>query len=191
MMTTVKRCEWTGNDPLYIAYHDHEWGRPLHDDNKLFELLILEGMQTGLAWIIVLRKREAFREAFDFFDPQKVAEYTDEKVEELMANRGIIRHRGKIGAAIGNAKAFLQIREEYGSFDRFIWGYVNNTPIVNRANSLSELPTSTPLSERISKDLRKRGFRFVGPTVVYSFLQAAGLIDDHMAWCPFHSDHRK
>lgn len=191
MMTSVKRCEWAGNDPLYIAYHDHEWGRPLHDDNKLFELLILEGMQTGLAWIIVLRKREAFREAFDFFDPQKVAEYTDEKVEELMANRGIIRHRGKISAAIGNAKAFLQIREEYGSFDRFIWGYVNNTPIVNRANSLSELPTSTPLSEKISKDLKKRGFRFVGPTVIYSFLQAAGLIDDHMAWCPFHSDHRK
>lgn len=191
MMTSVKRCEWAGNDPLYIAYHDHEWGRPLHDDNKLFELLILEGMQTGLAWIIVLRKREAFREAFDFFDPQKVAGYTDEKIEELMANRGIIRHRGKISAAIGNAKAFLRIREEYGSFDRFIWGYVNNTPIVNRANSLSELPTSTPLSEKISKDLKKRGFRFVGPTVVYSFLQAAGLIDDHMAWCPFHSDHRK
>lgn len=191
MMTTVKRCEWAGNDPLYIAYHDHEWGRPLHDDNKLFELLILEGMQTGLAWIIVLRKREAFREAFDFFDPQKVAEYTDEKIEALMENRGIIRHRGKITAAIGNAKAFLQIREEYGSFDRFIWGYVNNTPIVNRANSLSELPTSTPLSEKISKDLKKRGFRFVGPTVIYSFLQAAGLIDDHMAWCPFHSDHRK
>lgn len=191
MTDFIKRCEWAGDDPLYVEYHDREWGRPLHDDNKLFELLILEGMQAGLAWITVLRKREAFREAFDFFDPKKVAAYTDEKVEALMGNRGIIRHRGKINAAIGNARAFLDIQTEYGSFDRFIWGYVNNTPIINRSNSLSELPTATPLSDRISKDLKKRGFKFVGSTIIYSFLQAAGLIDDHMAWCPFHSDRRK
>lgn len=191
MTDFIKRCEWAGDDPLYVEYHDREWGRPLHDDNKLFELLILEGMQAGLAWITVLRKREAFREAFDFFDPKKVAAYTDEKVEALMGNCGIIRHRGKINAAIGNARAFLDIQTEYGSFDRFIWGYVNNTPIINRSNSLSELPTATPLSDRISKDLKKRGFKFVGSTIIYSFLQAAGLIDDHMAWCPFHSDRRK
>ena len=177
-------------DQIYIDYHDNEWGRPLHDDTKLFEMLILEGMQAGLAWITVLKKREAFREAFDGFDPHKVALYDDAKIEELMKNPGIIRHRGKINAAIGNAKAFLAIQEKYGSFDRFIWEYVDGTPIVNMANSLAELPTSTPLSDQISKDLKKRGFKFVGSTIIYSFMQAVGMVDDHMVWCPWHTNNR-
>ena len=189
-MEQSRRCEWAGSDPIYIAYHDNEWGRPLHDDTKLFEMLILEGMQAGLAWITVLKKREAFREAFDGFDPHKVALYSDDKIEELMGNKGIIRHRGKINAAIGNAKAFISIQEEYGSFDRFIWGYVGNNPIINTANSLAELPVSTPLSDRISKDLKKRGFKFVGSTIIYSFMQAVGMVDDHMVWCPWHTQNR-
>ena len=189
-MEQIRRCEWAGPDPIYIAYHDNEWGRPLHDDTKLFEMLILEGMQAGLAWITVLKKREAFREAFDGFDPHKVALYSDDKIEELMGNKGIIRHRGKISAAIGNAKAFISIQEEYGSFDRFIWEYVGNNPIINTANSLAELPASTPLSDQISKDLKKRGFKFVGSTIVYSFMQAVGMVDDHMVWCPWHTKNR-
>ena len=189
-MEQVRRCEWAGPDQIYIDYHDNEWGRPLHDDTKLFEMLILEGMQAGLAWITVLKKRETFWEAFDGFDPHMVALYDDAKIEELMGNKGIIRHRGKINAAIGNAKAFLSIQEEYGSFDHFIWEYVGYTPIINIANSLAELPTSTPLSDRISKDLKKRGFKFVGSTIIYSFMQAVGMVDDHMAWCPWHTKNR-
>ena len=189
-MEQIRRCEWAGPDQIYIDYHDNEWGRPLHDDTKLFEMLILEGMQAGLAWITVLKKREAFREAFDGFDPHTVARYDDVKIEELMGNKGVIRHRGKINAAIGNAKAFLAIQEECGSFDRFIWEYVDGTPIVNTANSLAELPTSTPLSDQISKDLKKRGFKFVGSTIIYSFMQAVGMVDDHMIWCPWHTNNR-
>lgn len=189
-MKQIRRCEWAGPDPIYIAYHDNEWGRPLHDDTKLFEMLILEGMQAGLAWITVLKKREAFREAFDGFDPHKVALYSDDKIEELMGNKGIIRHRGKISAAIGNAKAFISIQVEYGSFDRFIWEYVGNNPIINTANSLAELPASTLPSDRISKDLKKRGFKFVGSTIIYSFMQAVGMVDDHMVWCPWHTQNR-
>lgn len=189
-MEQIRRCEWAGPDQIYIDYHDNEWGRPLHDDIKLFEMLILEGMQAGLAWITVLKKREAFREAFDGFDPHKVALYDDAKIEELMGNKGIIRHRGKINAAIGNARAFLAIQEAYDSFDRFIWEYVDSTPIVSMANSLAELPTSTPLSDQISKELKKRGFKFVGSTIIYSFMQAVGMVDDHMAWCPWHTNNR-
>ena len=189
-MEQIRRCEWAGPDQIYIDYHDNEWGRPLHDDTKLFEMLILEGMQAGLAWITVLKKREAFQKAFDGFDPHKVALYDDAKIEELMGNKGIIRHRGKINAAIGNAKAFLAIQEEYGSFDRFIWEYVAHTTIINTANSFAGLPTSTPLSDRISKDLKKRGFKFVGSTIIYSFMQAVGMVDDHMVWCPWHTRNR-
>ena len=163
----------------------------IHDDKKLFEMLILEGMQAGLAWITVLKKREAFRSAFDNFDPQKVALYDDAKVEALMADEGIIRHRGKINAAIGNARAFLEIQKEYGSFDRFIWAYVGGTPIVNAPHSMAELPAFTPLSDQISKDLKKRGFKFVGSTIIYAFMQAIGMVDDHMAWCPWHTNNRK
>lgn len=189
-MEQVHRCEWAGPKQIYIDYHDNEWGQPLHDDNKLFEMLILEGMQAGLAWITVLKKREAFRAAFDNFDPQKVALYDDAKVEALMADARIIRHRGKINAAIGNAKAFLEIQKEYGSFDRFIWAYVGGAPIINAPHSMEDLPVSTSLSDQISKDLKKRGFKFVGSTIVYSFMQAVGMVDDHMVWCPWHTNNR-
>ena len=190
-MEQIRRCEWAGPDPIYIDYHDNEWGKPLHDDNKLFEMLILEGMQAGLAWITVLKKRENFRTAFDGFDPHKVALYDEVKVEELLTNKGIIRHRGKINAAIGNAKAFLEIQKEYGSFDQFIWAYVGGAPIVNTPESMADIPASTPLSDRISKDLKARGFKFVGSTIVYAFMQAVGMVDDHMIWCPCHTNNRE
>lgn len=186
----LRRCQWAGDDPLYIAYHDTEWGKPLHDDDKLFELLILEGMQAGLSWITILRKREAFRAAFDGFDPQKAARWTEEKVEELMGNPAIVRNRRKILATVENARGFLKIQEEFGSFDAFLWRYVDGVPIVNHWERQEDMPASTPLSCRISQDLKRRGFRFVGPTIVYSFLQAAGLVDDHMVWCPEHTDCR-
>ena len=182
-MEQIRRCEWAGPDQIYIDYHDNEWGQPLHDDNKLFEMLILEGMQAGLAWITVLKKREAFRAAFDNFDPQKVALYDDAKVEDLMADAGIIRHRGKINAAIGNAKAFLEIQREHGSFDQFIWAYVGGVPVINTPRSMAELPASTPLSDQISKDLKKRGFQYLGSVTVYSHLQACGIINDHVETC--------
>lgn len=185
------RCEWAGSDLVYVAYHDTEWGRPEHDDRKLFEMLILEGMQAGLSWITILKKRENFRRAFDNFDPKKVAKYGDKKIAELLADEGIIRNKLKVNAAVTNAKAFLEIQREFGSFDKFIWSYVDNTPIVNRPKTLSDIPVSTPLSDRISKDLKKRGFKFVGTTIVYSFMQAVGMMDDHVVSCFCHSDNRK
>ncbi|MCM1166744.1 MAG: DNA-3-methyladenine glycosylase I [Lachnospiraceae bacterium] len=185
------RCGWAGNDPVYIAYHDAEWGRPEHDDRKLFEMLILEGMQAGLSWITILRKRENFRKAFDNFDPNKVAEYGEEKIAALLADSGIVRNRLKINAAVANAKAFLEVQREFGSFDKFIRGYVNDTPIINRPKTLGDVPASTPLSDRISRDLKKRGFKFVGTTIIYSFMQAVGIVDDHLVSCFCHSDNRK
>lgn len=182
-MEPICRCDWAGNDPVYIAYHDNEWGRPVHDDNRLFEMLILEGMQAGLSWITVLRKREAFRAAFDGFDPEKVALYKEEKVEKLMADKGIIRHRGKINAAIQNAKLFLEIQKKYGSFDTFIWNYVDYTPIINYPECIADLPAATPLSDQISKDLKKLGFKFVGSTIIYSFMQSIGMVNDHIVGC--------
>lgn len=182
-MEQIYRCEWAGNDPVYIAYHDKEWGRPVHEDNRLFEMLILEGMQAGLSWITVLKKREAFRAAFDGFDPEKVALYNEEKVEKLMADKGIIRHRGKINAAIQNAKIFLEVQKKYGSFDMFIWSYVDYTPIINNPESIADLPATTPLSDRISKDLKKLGFKFVGSTIIYSFMQSIGMVNDHIVGC--------
>jgi DNA-3-methyladenine glycosylase I len=176
------RCFGTGI-PIYEQYHDNEWGRPVHDDNKLFEMLILEGMQAGLSWITVLKKREAFREAFDNFDPKKIALYDDVKIQELMKNEGIIRNRLKINAAVGNAKAFLEIVKEYGSFDKFIWSYVNGIPIIGNWKSFEEMPLTTPIADRISKDLKKRGFNFVGTTIIYSFMQAVGMVNDHLAEC--------
>lgn len=177
------RCSWPGDIPIYLDYHDNEWGRPLHDDGKLFELLILEGAQAGLSWITVLKKREAYREAFDGFDPATVALYDEEKVEELMANEGIIRNRRKINAAITNAKLFLDVVEEFGSFDAFIWDYVDGTPIVNHWLTQEDIPATTPLSDRISKDLKKRGFKFVGSTIVYAYMQSIGMVNDHIADC--------
>ena len=177
------RCSWPGDIPIYVDYHDNEWGRPTHDDRMLFELLVLEGAQAGLSWITVLKKREAYREAFDGFDPGAVALYGEAKVEELMANEGIIRNRLKINAAITNAKLFLDVAREIGSFDAFIWGYVDGTPIVNHWLTQEEIPATTPLSDRISKDLKKRGFKFVGSTIVYAYMQSIGMVNDHVADC--------
>lgn len=182
-MEEKTRCSWAGDDPTYVDYHDNEWGRPTHDDRMLFELLVLEGAQAGLSWITILRKREAYREAFDGFDPGAVACYGEAKVEELMANEGIVRNRLKINAAIANAKLFLDVVDEFGSFDAFIWGYVDGEPIVNRWEAQEDVPATTPLSDRISKDLKKRGFKFVGPTIVYAYLQSIGMVNDHVTDC--------
>jgi len=182
-MSEKFRC--FGDTPIYIDYHDNEWGRPVHDDNRLFEMLILEGAQAGLSWITVLKKREAYREAFDGFDPAKVALYDDTKVQELLANEGIIRNRLKINAAIINAKLFLEIQKQHGSFDKFIWGYVDYTPIIGRWEKFEEMPITTPISDKISKDLKKIGFKFVGSTIIYSFMQAVGMVNDHLNSCCF------
>lgn len=189
-MTTPQRCPWAGPDPIYIDYHDQEWGRPLYDSRRLYELLVLEGMQAGLSWITVLKKREAFRRAFRNFDPEQVARYGEADLEALLQNPAIIRHRGKLTAAVENAQAFLRLQEARGSFAHFLWDYVDGVPIVNHPAAMEDVPASTPLSETISRDLKKWGFRFVGPTTVYAFLQAAGLVDDHMVWCPWHTENR-
>jgi DNA-3-methyladenine glycosylase I len=178
------RCQWaTTDDQLYIDYHDHEWGIPLHDDDKLFEFLILEGFQAGLSWITILRKRENFRMAFDDFKATKIVKYDAEKVEELMQNAGIIRNRLKIEGAITNAKLFLETQIEYGSFDEYIWSFVSGQTIVNQWNSHKEVPASTAISDAMSKALKKRGFKFVGTTICYAFMQATGMVDDHLVDC--------
>ncbi|MCL2109098.1 MAG: DNA-3-methyladenine glycosylase I [Oscillospiraceae bacterium] len=186
-MSEKQRCPWAiyagGDTPIYIDYHDNEWGRSVHDDYKLFEMLILEGAQAGLSWITILKKREAYRAAFDNFDPQKVALYDELKVEQLMKNAGIIRNRLKINAAITNAKLFLEIAEKHGNFSNFIWNYVNNAPIIGHWNRIEDVPTTAPLSDKISKDLKKMGFKFVGSTIIYSFMQAVGMVNDHLSSC--------
>lgn len=179
----ITRCEWSVSDPLYIQYHDEEWGVPLHDEQKLFEFLVLEGMQAGLSWLTILRKRENFRKAFDNFDVNQVARYNERKIAKLLDDAGIIRNRQKILATIGNARAFLEVQDEFGSFDQYIWGFVNGKPIVNQWTTLQEIPAKTPLSETISKDLSQRGFRFVGPTIVYAHMQATGMVNDHLVTC--------
>lgn len=184
-MTAVSkiRCPWCGADPLYQAYHDTEWGVPSHDDRHLFEMLILEGAQAGLSWITILRKRENYRKAFDQFDVQKVATYNARKVESLMKNEGIVRNRLKIVAAIGNAKAFINVQHEFGSFDAYLWQFVKGKPLVSHFKSLKDFPAKTDLSDAISKDLRKRGFKFVGSTIIYAYMQAVGLVNDHAIDC--------
>ena len=182
-MSDKIRCPWPEDIPIYIDYHDNEWGRPVHDDTMLFEFLILEGMQSGLSWITILKKRENFRAAFDGFDPNKVALYDESKINELMANAGIIRHRGKIEAAINNAKIFLDVAKKHGSFDKLIWNYVDNKPIVNHLENFESIPATTPLSDKISKDLKKMGFKFVGSTTIYAFMQATGMVNDHLTSC--------
>ncbi|WP_312372934.1 DNA-3-methyladenine glycosylase I [Lachnoclostridium sp.] len=182
-MNEKVRCSWTGNIPIYIDYHDNEWGRPVHDDVKLFEMLILEGMQAGLSWLTVLNKREAFREAFDGFDPNKVALYGDTKIQELMVNEKIIRNRLKINATIINARAFLNVAEKHGSFDKFIWKYVDYIPVTGHWKRHEDLPATSPLSDRISRDLKKMGFKFVGSTTIYSFMRAIGMVNDHLTDC--------
>ena len=178
-----KRCEWAGSDPLYIDYHDTEWGVPLHDDRKIFEMLVLEGAQAGLNWLTVLRKRENYRKAFDNFDPWKVAKYEREKFQELLATEGIIRNKLKISSAIQNARAFLKVQKEFGSFDSYIWQFVGGKPIRNSWKSLSELPAQTMESEAMSKDLKRRGFSFVGPSICYAHMQATGMVNDHLVAC--------
>lgn len=185
-MRQKTRCPWTGDISVYVEYHDNEWGRPVHDDNKLFEMLILEGMQAGLSWLTVLKKRDAFRRAFDGFIPAKVARYGEAKLRELLADEGIIRNRLKISAAVTNAKAFLEVQKKYGSFDKFIWAYVDGKPVKNHWRTIKEVPASTPVSDRISKDLKKMGFKFVGSTIVYAFMQATGMVNDHLTDCFLH-----
>jgi DNA-3-methyladenine glycosylase I len=179
----MKRCEWVGNDPLYIKYHDEEWGKPVYDDQTLFEFLLLETFQAGLSWLTILKKRENFRKAFDNFDFYKISNYTDQKQKELLKDAGIIRNRLKVKAATTNAQAFIKIQKEFGSFSKFIWAYVDGKPTINNFNSIKEVPASTPLSDRISKDLKKRGFKFVGSTIVYAHMQATGMVNDHIVGC--------
>jgi DNA-3-methyladenine glycosylase I len=178
-----KRCDWVSDDPLYIAYHDDEWGVPVHNDRKLFEMLLLEGAQAGLSWITVLKRREGYRAAFDGFDPVKIAQYDDVKVEALLQDTGIIRNRLKVNAAIKNARGFLEVVDEYGSFDAFIWGFVDGTPKQNVWASLADVPAETDESRAMSKALKKRGFSFVGPTICYAFMQACGMVNDHTTDC--------
>ena len=183
VMKEIERCSWCGSDPLYVKYHDEEWGVPVRDDAKLFEFLILETFQAGLSWITILRKRENFRKAFDLFDYTKIAQYSEEKYDELLQNDGIIRNKLKIRATITNAQAFMKIQKEFGSFSAYIWGFVDGKPIKNQRKSLSELPASTTLSDLISKDLKKHGFKFVGSTVIYAHIQATGMVNDHIESC--------
>jgi len=183
-----KRCEWGTSNELMIKYHDEEWGVPLHDDQKLFEFFVLEGFQAGLSWQIVLNKRENFRRAFDYFDPNIVSAYNNEKLEELVQDKSIIRNRQKIAACVINAQRFLEIQKEFGSFDKYIWGFVNYQPILNSFTTLKELPANTELSDLISADLKKRGFKFVGSTVIYAHMQATGMVNDHLVHCFRHSE---
>lgn len=181
--TPVKRCPWCGDDPLYVLYHDTEWGVPVRDDDKLFEFLILEGMQAGLSWLTILRKRENFRKAFDNFDANKIATYKAPKLKKLMQDAGIIRNRLKIEAAVRNARGFLAIQKEFGSFADYMWGFVKHKPIVNKLATYKKAPASTRISDTISKDLKARGFSFVGSTIIYAHMQATGMVNDHEVTC--------
>jgi DNA-3-methyladenine glycosylase I len=184
----TSRCDWAGTDPLYVGYHDTEWGVPLHDDRALFEFLVLEGAQAGLSWLTILRRRDNYRRAFAGFDPERVARFDRRRVERLLADASIIRNRQKIESAVGNAKLFLAVQEEFGSFDAYIWRFVDGQPTQNRWRRLSDLPAKTPASVALSKDLVKRGFRFVGPTICYAHMQATGMVNDHLVGCFRHAE---
>lgn len=181
------RCPWCGSDPLYIAYHDHEWGVPLHDEQRLFEMLTLEGAQAGLSWLTILRKREGYRRAFAGFDPQRVAAFDDADVARLLADPGIVRNRLKIASTISNARAVLEVQARYGSLDAFLWQFVDGSPIRNNWRSMAEIPASTPLSDAMSKELKRHGFRFVGSTICYAHMQATGMVNDHLISCFRHA----
>lgn len=183
-----QRCDWCGNDPLYVEYHDNEWGVPVFDDDKLFEFLILETFQAGLSWITILKKRENFRTAFDGFNYKKIATYNEVKFNELLQNKGIIRNKLKIKATISNAVAFMEVQKEFGSFSKYIWKFVNGKPLKNTYKTLNEVPATTALSEIMSKDLKKRGFKFVGSTVIYAHMQATGMVNDHVTTCFRHKE---
>lgn len=185
-MKEISRCPWAGTDPLYVAYHDEEWGVPVFDDRKLFEFLILEGAQAGLSWITILKRREGYRRAFAAFDPEKVARFSKKKAEVLMQDAGIIRNRLKIESAVSNAKAFLEVQEEFGSFSDYQWRFVDGVPVRNQWDDIRQLPASTPLSDAFSKDLKKRGFTFVGSTIIYAHMQAVGMVNDHLTGCFRH-----
>jgi DNA-3-methyladenine glycosylase I len=189
-MKEKKRCTWPGDDALMIAYHDEEWGVPLHDDRRLFEFLILEGAQAGLSWRTILHKRKNYRRAFDRFDAKKIAAYRAADVRRLLADEGIVRNRLKVASTIDNARAFLDVKKEYGSFDRYIWGFVGGKPAQNRFRSLGDIPARTDISDAMSKDLKKRGFRFVGSTICYAFMQATGMVNDHAVDCFRHRECR-
>jgi DNA-3-methyladenine glycosylase I len=188
MSRQIKRCKWAGKDPLYIEYHDKEWGVPVYEDAKIFEFLMLETFQAGLSWITILRKRENFRTTFDNFDYKKIAEYTDKKLEDLKQNSGIIRNKLKIKAAKINAIAFMEVQKEFGTFSKYLWGFVDGEPVQNNFTSMREMPVNTSLSDKISKDLKSRGFKFVGSTIVYAHIQAIGMVNDHTTDCFRHKE---
>ena len=188
MKTSQIRCSWCGDDPLYMAYHDQEWGVPLHADRQLFEFLILEGAQAGLSWLTILKKRDAYRTAYYQFDVEKIARFNSRSIERLLNNPGIVRNRLKIEASIDNARAFLEVQDVFGSFDNYIWQYVDHHPIQNRWRHLKDIPVSTNESIQLSKDLQQRGFRFVGPTICYAFMQAVGMVNDHITSCFRHKE---
>ncbi len=180
---SISRCEWSLGTPIYVDYHDMEWGTPVHDDVKLFEMIALDGMQAGLSWLTILKKRENFRKAFDGFRPEIIVGYSPAKMEELLQDAGIIRNRAKIAAIVTNARLTLEVQKEFGSLDNYLWGFVDGKPVVNGWTSMSQIPASTPLSDRVSQDMKKRGFKFCGTTITYAFLQAAGLVNDHVVDC--------
>jgi len=179
----MKRCSWCGEDQLYTKYHDEEWGVPLHDDRQLFEMINLEGAQAGLSWITILRKRENYKKAFDNFDAKKIVKYDSKKIESLLQNEGIVRNQLKVNAVVTNAKAFLEIQKEFGSFDSYIWQFVGGKPLVNKRKTMGDVPAKTEESDAMSKDLLKRGFKFVGSTICYAFMQATGMVNDHVTGC--------
>lgn len=185
-MQTPNTCNWPGNDPLMIAYHDNEWGVPLHDDHKLFEFMILDAFQAGLSWKTILHRREGFRNAFDGFDAVKIADYTEEKIQELMQDTRIIRNQAKIRSTVSNAQAFLNVQKEFGSFDKYIWQFTGGTTLYNNWTDLKQIPAKSPESDAMSKDLIKRGFKFCGSTICYAYMQAAGMINDHLTYCSRH-----
>ncbi len=184
----MDRCDWAGSDPRMVAYHDEEWGRPLHDERRLFEMLCLEGAQAGLAWSTILYRREGYREAYDDFDAQSIAAYDDERQARLLSDRRIIRNRAKVRAFRQNAAATLRLRREAGGLDAYLWGFVDGMPIVNHARSMADVPTRTPLAEKLARDLKRRGFSFVGPVIVYAFMQSIGLVNDHLLGCFRHPE---
>ncbi len=190
-MAEIQRCPWCGDDPLYVAYHDEEWGVPEHDDQRLFEFLILEGVQAGLSWLTVLKKRAHYREVFDGFDPERVARYDQRKIEQLLQDPGIIRNRRKVEAAVTNARAFLDLVDEHGDFDAWLWSFVDGEPVTNHFRRMDEIPAETETSRRLSRELKKRGFSFVGPTMIYAFMQATGMVNDHLVDCFRHAECRE
>jgi DNA-3-methyladenine glycosylase I len=190
-MAEPKRCAWALGSPLMTAYHDDEWGIPVHDDAVLFEFITLEGAQAGLSWETVLRKRERYRTVFAGFDVARVARFTPKKIETILTDAGVVRHRGKIESAVSNAQAILAIAKEFGSFDAYVWNFVGGKPLDGKRKTMADVPVSTPLAEALSKDLKKRGLRFVGPTIVYSFMQAVGIVNDHLTMCAFRLPHRR